>query len=523
MTTGTSPLGIGWVAGACRRRFDPRASITGKFVAAGLATLGVVFLVVATAVWATTTTVASTTAEADAVLRGGVLAFATVAVGVAVAFGVVERSVVRGLRSLDRDTRRAVETGRYDAGFPVGRSDEVGQLAWSVAELRDELATQVDTVEALNRDLARTATAQARTLDAVRDGDLTRRMAADTGVPQFDAVATRFNETVARTETMVGEVRAFSQAVARAARAADADATRAREGTDAVTAATVAISEGVERQHEELAATVEAVEDLVAHADDVASTAGTVARKSETARDATQGGAAAAGEAQDAISTIEDRTAASVAAIESLAATVDDVAGLADRVRALSAETEHLAMNAELEAKKAATDGSMTHLGRQIRDLAADTDAAAEAIEDALGSVAAETETAIAEVERTQDAVDRGSDTIEAALGAFADVEAVVAETAEDAVAIDRAADAQTRRASSVRETVATVDDIGARTAEQASDVAATARDQQAVIADIEERVDWLAEHAGDLEGALERFTTRRVDGPASVPVEGER
>ncbi|NHN41459.1 hypothetical protein G9C85_07380 [Halorubellus sp. JP-L1] len=522
MVTGVLRAGVGALRQRVRRGADPRASLTGKFATAAVAAVGVSFVVVAVAVWQATVALDATYEQARAIYRGGVLAFATLAVGIVVAFALVERSVVTGLRDLDRETRRAVERGRYDGSFEPTRRDEVGQLSWSVAELREQLGEQVATVESLNRDLASTATAQTRTLSTVRRGDLTGRMDEETGVPQFDALATSFNETMDRMETMVAEVREFSQSVAGAAQTADENAGRAKEGTAAVTAATASISEGVEAQHAELEETADAMAQLLEDVRTVARSAGAVAEKSERAASTSSQGATAATDALDELETIEDRMAASVAEIESLAATVAEVEALADQVRGLTEQTEHLAMNTALEAKKTNDDGSMTHLGDQIRSLSNDTEAAAAAIEDGLASVAADTEAALAEIERTETALERGADTIGAALSSFEDVESVVAETAEDAARIDDATDAQTERAVAARSSVTSVREIGAETATEAAAVAATAREQEAVIERIEERVDWLADGASQLERALEQFTVRSPEGSESA-VEASR
>jgi methyl-accepting chemotaxis protein len=522
MVTRVLRAGIDALVRRARRGVDPRASVTGKFVAATVAAVAVTFVVVAVAVWQATVALDATYEQAQAIYRGGVLAFATITVGVVVAFAFVERSIVGGLRALDRETRAAAESGRYEGSFEPSRSDEVGQLAWSVAELRDQLGEQVAAVESLNRELASTATAQTRTLSSVRRGDLTGRMDEETGVPQFDALAIGFNETMDRMETMVAEIRAFSQSVAAAARDADESASAAKAGTGRVTDATESISDGVERQHAELEETADEMADLLERVRTVARSAGAVADQSDRAAATTSEGAAAATDALAELSTIEERMTASVAGIESLSETVADVVALADQVRDLTTQTEHLAMNTALEAKKTNDDGSMTHLGEQIQQLSNDTEAAAAAIEDGLDEVAADTAAALEEIERTQTALSRGADTIEDALGAFEDVEAVVVETAEDAGRIDEATDAQTERAAAIKRHVASVREIGAETATEASDVAATAREQQAVIERIEERVDWLSDGAGQLERALDEFTVRSTDAPEPA-LEGSR
>jgi methyl-accepting chemotaxis protein len=513
-------VGAGWRR--VRRAVDPRASLTGKFVAAALAAVAVAFVTVAVAVWQATVALDANYAQSRAIYRGGILAFATITVGIVVSFGFVERSVVRGLRALDRETRQAAESVRAEGSFEPTRTDEVGQLAWSVAELRDQLREQVATVESLNRELASTATAQTRTLASVRRGDLTGRMDVETGVPQFDALAMGFNEMMDQMETMVAEVRTFSRSVAEAARDADENASAAKAGTRRVTDATASISDGVERQHAELEETADEMAGLLERVRTVARSAGAVAEQSERAAATTGNGAAAATDALAELETIEAQVATSVERIESLSETVTAVDALADRVRDLMTQTEHLAMNTALEAKKSNDDGSMTHLGEQIQQLSNDTEAAAAAIEDGLGDVTADTAAALAATERTQTTLDRGADTIEDALGAFEDVEDVVVATAEDASRIDEATDVQTERAAAVRRHVASVREIGSETATEASDAAATAREQQAVIERIEARVDWLADGANQLERALDEFTVGPTDAPDATP-EGAR
>jgi hypothetical protein len=117
MVTAALRAGVRALAGRARRGIDPRASVTGTFVAAALAAVAVAFVVVATAVWQVTVALDANYEQAQAIYRGGVLAFTTITVGIVVAF--VERSVVTGLRALDRETRQAAESGRYEGSFTV--------------------------------------------------------------------------------------------------------------------------------------------------------------------------------------------------------------------------------------------------------------------------------------------------------------------------------------------------------------------------------------------------------------------
>lgn len=113
------------------RRIDPRESITGKLVTAGIATTAVAALVITVAVWRVSTGIVTTYAEAQAVFRGGLLAIAVVTAGNVAALALLQRSIVGGLRNLDRETRMVVEREMSEASFETDRNDEIGQLHWS--------------------------------------------------------------------------------------------------------------------------------------------------------------------------------------------------------------------------------------------------------------------------------------------------------------------------------------------------------------------------------------------------------
>jgi methyl-accepting chemotaxis protein len=494
-----------------KRRIDPRESVTGKLVTAGVAITAVATLVITVAVWQATTRIVTTYAEAQAMFRGGVLAIALVTVSNVAALALLQRSIVGGLRDLDRKTRTIVEQDMGETTFETDRNDEIGQLHWSVAELGTQLSEQVETVESLNRELATTATAQTRTLTACRQGDFTRRMDSDTGVPQFDALATQFNEMMNETEGMVAELRAFSRTVAEAAEETTESASEAHDGTVAVRNATESISEGVDRQHDQLEQTASAITDLTKRIDAIAREAESVAKKSERAASTTREGASAAGEALSELDDIRDRTAASVAEIEALTDIVSDVSEVAELISGLTRRTDRLAINTQVEAARGDSGGG-TQLGKQIKRLAAHTEEAADDIDKLLESIEEQTASAVSEIENTRAAVERGTETIETTLGAFEQVETAVSKTADGVSTIDEATDAQRDRMVEVRSTVDALRQIGAETASEATDVTATARQQQATMDTIEQRLGRLSSTATKLEERLEQFTVRTPD-----------
>ena len=507
-------LAIDWLA----RRVDPRRSIAGKFVTAAAAFVVVTILALGIGVWWVTTNLVATQATADAVF-GGALVLGVLLIGVQVtALALIGRSVRNGLLALDRDARDVIEGRGFESTIEPGRDDEIGRVHWSVAELRDELATQVDALESLNRDLATVATDQSKTLAAAGGGDLTERMDEETGIPQFDALARNFNGMMDRTERLVGEVHAFSRTVADAA-AGTADGVHdVHETAESVTESAISIDEATDHQEGVLGDAAEEVAALSAGIQSIASEADEVAQRSEQAADAATAGRVAAEEGLAELETILETSEQAVEGIEALTAITEEVGAITELIGDMAGRTNHIAINAQIEAANdagAGTGDAAQVLATRIKDLAEDTDEAAREIEDRLQTLEDHTEDAIAGIEETRQAVDRGTDTVEDSLQALSSIDEAAAETAEGISAIDDAAEREANRAAEVADRVEAIEAIGTQTAQEASTVAAATHEQQSELGTIDERVRRLAAAAGDLDDRLSTFTVRQ---PAEVP-----
>jgi methyl-accepting chemotaxis protein len=491
------------------QQLDPRRSVTGKLAAVGVAMALLTTALVTIAIWQLTTRLVTTFEGAQVVYRGGILTVAVLLAAQFLALAVVRQSIVGGLRELDGRARAIVEKGTHGTEFSTARRDEIGQLSWRVAALRDELETQVETVESLNRELATVATNQSQTLAACRRGDLTRRMETETGIPQFEALATNFNAMMDETETMVAEIRTYSQRVTAAAAETTDYAGRVQQSATAVTDSTASISDGVDEQYARLEGTAEAMETLADSVDSIAAETVAVARRSERAATTTREGAAAAEDALEQLAEIRARTNRSVEEIAALSELVGEIGEITDLISEMTRRTSHLANNTQIEAARDADGEISKRLTRQIKQLAADTDGAATDIERIVDGIESQTAAAVAEITETQAAIERSTETIEGALGALEDVESVVTATSKEIDAIDDATDTQAAGTADVLESVEAIREISAETATEASTAARAATEQQTTVDEIQDRLDWLSSTATDLESRLERFTVR--------------
>ncbi len=497
------------------RHLDPRSSITGKLLAVTAGMLALTGTVVATGIWFVTTRFVTTAAGAQLVVDAGLLAFGLIAAGQLVGTLALRQAIVTGLLELERETRAIVDSGGLETGFETDRSDEIGQLAWRIAELREQLATQVETVESLNRELAIAATAHSRTLAACRDGDLTQRMETDSEVPQFEALATNFNEMIGETETMVAEVRSFSRSVVDAATETATSAEEIDDAAAAVTEATTAISDGVHHQHERTERTAAAMAGLTDNIDAIATEAATVADHSVHATKTTKSGVSAAEDALEELEAIRARTDEAVTEFEQLRSQVDDIEAITEHIAELADWIDQLAVNAQLESAKH-NDGTTAVLGKRIKRVAADTDDAVATVEALADSISEQTVETQQRLDATEQAVDRGTETIESALGALTEIEQAIERTTHGITEIDEETELQAERTADIKSAIDDVQAIGTRTAREATAAEQAAETQQEAVTQIGSRLSWLASTATELETRLTQFTVRSA--AASAP-----
>lgn len=500
------------------RWLHPRQSVTGKFLVATLLTGAVTLAVGLVAIWQLTTAIATTAAHADLIYRGGILAI-TVVVGTQLAGAVVLRqSIVGGLRTLDRHTIEILEKGTHAPEFSTNRADEIGQISWAVAELQAELADQVHALESLNRELTSVATTQSQTLAACSRGDLTQRMETETGTPQYDTLAMRFNEMMDQIEAMVAEVRSFSRIVTTAADDAETQAGHVTTAAKGITESTQSISSEVDRQHERVDSTADAIDELADSIDEIATQAETVADRSREAARETAAGEEAAGDALEELTTIRERTEDSVERMEALADSVDEIGAILELITKITDRTEQLAVNARVRTSgDGSTDGTDRLIDR-IRELADDTDEAATEIETRLEEIETQTGLALEESRATQTAVEEGTETIETALGSFETISAAVGATTEDAARIESATDVQSQRVEELVDAANDLQAIGKRTARETTEVANAADGQQETVASIATSLQQLTALADELDEHLDAFTVRTAELDETLP-----
>ncbi|RLM57018.1 methyl-accepting chemotaxis protein [Halobellus sp. Atlit-31R] len=409
----------------------------------------------------------------------------------------------------------AMADGELDVDLSTTRTDEFGTLYHAFDEMRDELRSQIQAseeqravIERKNEALETTAAEYGEVMDAVADGDLTRRLDPDTDNEAMAEIAVSFNQMLDAVSETMAEVKAFSEHVVTAAERVDEGADEVREASAQVTTATTEISDGAERQTAALHDVSTEMDSLSSSAEEVAATVDEVAQASERAAELGEEGQSHAERAIDEMDAVEQTTAETAEEVTALAEELDAVGEVVDVISDIAAETNLLALNASIEAARTGEAGDgFAVVADEVKQLAEETATSAGEIEEHIEQIQARADETTDAMIETQERIESGVGTVEAAIDALDNVAGAVEETDDS---IQEIRDATAQQASSATAVVDRVDDvaaIGDQTAEEATAAAAAAQQQTSTMQNVNDAANRLTAQARELRTALEDFT----------------
>jgi methyl-accepting chemotaxis protein len=465
----------------------------------------------------------------------------------------------------------ALAEGDLDVTFETEREDEFGSVAASLARMRDALVEKIEAAETARaegeteraaadaaREAAEVATAEAEReralaeerLDAVRQnehlretaaayrdvlvrvaaGDLTARVDPDDEEPAMAEIGHAINAAVGELQTTARDLSDFAALVAATSQTLDGETTEATDAGAAMLSSVEEITDGAGRQTEMLADLAEAMGRLAAVADETDRAADEL--KALSARAATVGetGKTAASTAITEMDAVKRRSHDAVGRIEALAETIEAVGESTAFITGVAEQINILALNASIEAARSGEEGQgFAVVAQEVKNLAEETKAAADAIETLVADLEREASESVADIRGMPAHVDSGVETVDAAVRAFEDLADYV-ETLDEG--IDGITEATTAEADSAARTLTTVDavsEISARTGAESETILEAAREQSRLLGEMAREAGALADRANELTRTADRLRTddesslrppRPGPGPGRRPVE---
>jgi methyl-accepting chemotaxis protein len=376
----------------------------------------------------------------------GLLAFEAVPVAVPVGLlcALVGASLVLGhtligpLATL-ADTARAVTLGDHGTRAAAGQAGEFAEIARALNTLLDDRAAMVaqnsEQQQRLHNDIHHLTTVVA----AAAAGDLSPRAPVQSG--SLSKLAEELNGVVDTQTQLVHCVRSSAATLV--------------ETLTQCEKLTEQLSRGAARQGSGLEATAGALRAAAERTDSVASSARVAGDASRRTTETAREGGRLLERVREGLLQMRRGAQGSTAKMKRLGERATEVSAIVGAISRLSAQTNMLALNAAIEASRAGEHGlGFTVVADEVRKLAEDCEASTREIARLISAIQAETNEAIAEMERHSTQVEQNTQVATEAGGALDRILAVSQQGAQLVAEIGRSAQQQADESGGLRETV---------------------------------------------------------------------
>ena len=217
-----------------------------------------------------------------------------------------------------------------------------------------------------------------------------------------------------------------------------------RTASETVDDQLVTIDDQAGAQAREIQQVVTEVSDLSATIEEVAASSEQVAQRSEDAATRAADGREAASEAMSVIETVQETSEELATEVRRLNDRIDTIEQALAGIDDIAEQTNMLALNASIEAARAGNGGGadgFAVVADEIKSLAAESQAQADTIEDALAEVQAAADETVAQLEATTEQIETGAEHVADTMDEFDAVADTVERTAEDVQSVSTATD----------------------------------------------------------------------------------
>ncbi|MDU2064144.1 MAG: methyl-accepting chemotaxis protein [Sporomusaceae bacterium] len=306
---------------------------------------------------------------------------------------------------------------------------------------------------------------------------------------------------------LIGSVAKQSEQVAASSEELTASADQSARASTQVATVVTEIAEGALAQAKAVDAAAATVEEMSQGMGKISANALAVSQVAEAAAKASFSGTARVQKANEQMAHIEKTVVESAQVVANLGARSKEIGQIVETISGISGQTNLLALNAAIEAARAGEQGKgFAVVAEEVRKLAEQSQDAAKQIEVLIRDIQVDTDAAVAAMETGTKEVKTGTAVVEEAGGVFVEIKELVSDVTEKVQGISQAIDLMAGNGKTVAASVQQIDQVSRETAGRTQTVSAATEEQSASMEEIAASSQELARMAEVLQSAIRKF-----------------
>lgn len=344
-------------------------------------------------------------------------------------------------------------------------------------------------------------------MNMVANGDLGISDLPVNGNDELDRLAADTNNMKNAVRKLMSNISDSAQVVASSSQQLTASASQTAESVRSVANSATVMADNSGEQRSQLENTAYMIERMSFHVDNLNKEFIEMRQVADDSLNGAKEGQNVVNQAVKAMENISAQIQESSQSVIKLGEQSKEIGQVVDTIAGIAGQTNLLALNAAIEAARAGEAGrGFAVVAEEVRKLAEQSEAATHSIADIIGAIQVDTSKAVEAMLANGEEIKKGNKIVENTGSAFANIAEKI-EVMHQKMAVSTRSVRHVRdRSVSINEAIGNVNNLGNKTASEAENVSAATEEQAAMMDEIAEASNGMADMAQKLQEEVNKF-----------------